>query len=112
MDAKFQLVSSFQSQKNGNATGELPRTLTVFQTSKKRLHAQTSNVKSSSINFREAVQFIDIVHSEKLKDTDANQNSFSLKAEAMIMQVLATSHLVKFNEYSLTLMNGFYLQKN
>jgi len=26
------------------------------------------------------------------------------------MQVLATSHLVKFNEYFLTLMNGFYLQ--
>ncbi len=43
--------------KFGNTTGELPRTLTVSQTSKKRLHAQSSNVKSISTNFREAVQF-------------------------------------------------------
>ena len=45
-----------------------------------------------------------------LHDTNNILHQIFGKKYCKLMQVLATSHLVKFNEYSLTLMNGFYLQ--
>ena len=47
-----------------------------------------------------------------LNDTKNILDQNSVEKYCKLMQVLATSHLVKFNEYSLTLMNGFYLQYN
>jgi hypothetical protein len=53
---------------------------------------------------------VEYSESRILKDTKNILNQFFVKKYCKQMQVLATSHLVKFNEYSLTLMNAFYLQ--
>jgi hypothetical protein len=53
---------------------------------------------------------VEYSEAEILHDTKNILNQFFVKKYCKQMHVLATSLLVKFNEYSLTLMNGFYLQ--